>query len=73
MTKKAVIIVNLIPEASKSTIIEIEKTIRNGASIPWSKNIENISIQDTEKAYYNLKKQGLSKNVARSLIKMYMK
>ena len=71
MTKKAIIIVNLENEAYRLKNIQIEKMIRKRASIPWCKEIEKVSIDDIKTTYYDLKKQGIAKNVAKSIIKLY--
>jgi len=71
MVKKAHIIINLQPEASKASIIQIEEKIRNEAKIPLCKNIEEVSIEDVEESYMKLKKHGISSNVARNLVDLY--
>jgi hypothetical protein len=71
MVKKAHITVNLLPEASKASIIEIEEKIRDEAKIPWCKNIEEVSIEDVEASYIELKNHGISSNVARNLVDLY--
>jgi hypothetical protein len=71
MAKKAHIIINLLPEASKASIIQIEEKIRNEAKIPWCKQIEEVSIEDTEASYMKLKKHGISSNIARNLVDLY--
>jgi hypothetical protein len=71
MVKKAHITVNLLPEASKASIIEIEERIRDEAKIPWCKNIEEVSIEDVEASYIELKNHGISSNVARNLVDLY--
>jgi len=71
MVKKAHIIINLLAEASKASTIQIEEKIRNGAKIPWCKNIEEVSIEDTEASYIELKNHGVSSNVARNLVDLY--
>jgi len=71
MYKKALIVINLLPEASKASTIQIEEKIRNEAKIPWCKNIEEISIEDIEASYMKLKKHGISSNVARNLVDLY--
>jgi len=71
MVKKAHIIINLLPEASKASIIQIEEKIRNEAKIPLCKNIEEVSIEDVEASYMKLKKHGISSNVARNLVDLY--
>lgn len=71
MCKKALIVINLLPEASKASTIQIEEKIRNEAKIPWCKNIEEISIEDIEASYMKLKKHGISSNVARNLVDLY--
>jgi len=71
MVKKAHIIINLLAEASKASTIQIEEKIRNEAKIPWCKQIEQVSIEDTEASYMKLKKHGISSNVARNLMDLY--
>jgi len=71
MSKKAHIIINLLPEASKASTIQIEEKIRNEAKIPWCKQIEKVSIEDTAASYMKLKKHGISGNVARNLVDLY--
>jgi hypothetical protein len=71
MVKKAIIIINLLPEASKASNIQIEKKIRKEAKIPLCNNIEQVSVEDTEASYMKLKKHGISSNVARNLVDLY--
>jgi hypothetical protein len=71
MVKKAHIIINLQPEASKASIIQIEEKIRNEAKIPWCNQIEEVLIVDVEASYMKLKKHGISSNVARNLVDLY--
>ena len=71
MVKKIHIIVNLLPEASDASTCQIEEKIRNEAKIPWCKNIEEVSVEDAEETILNLKKQGVSSNVARNLVDLY--
>ena len=71
MVKKAHIIINLLPEASKASTIQIEEKIRNEAKIPWCNNIEEVSIEDVETSYIELKNHGISSNVARNLVELY--
>jgi len=71
MCKKALIVINLLPEASKVSTIQIEESIRNEAKIPWCKKIEEVSIEDIEASYMKLKKHGISSNVARNLVDLY--
>lgn len=71
MVKKIRIIVNLLPEASEVSTGQIEERIRNEAKIPWCKNIEEVSIEDSEESIRLLKKQGVSRNVARNLVDLY--
>ena len=71
MCKKALIVINLLPEASKASTIQIEEKIRNEAIIPWCKQIEEVSIEDIEASYMKLKKHGISSNVARNLVDLY--
>jgi hypothetical protein len=71
MYKKAFIVINLLPEASEASTIQIEERIRKEAKIPWCKQIEEVSIEDVEKSYMKLKKYGISSNVARNLVDLY--
>jgi len=71
MVKKAHIIINLLPEASKASPIQIEKKIKEEAKIPWCKQIEEVSIENTEASYMKLKTHGISSNVARNLVDLY--
>ena len=71
MIKKAQITINLVPEASKASTIQIEEKIRNEAKIPWCNQIEEVSIVDVEASYMKLKKHGISSNVARNLVDLY--
>ena len=71
MVKKAYIILNLLPEASNASIIQIEEKIKNEAKIPLCKEIEKVTIEDIESSYMNLKNNGVSNNVAKNLMDMY--
>ena len=71
MVKKIRIVVSLLPEASDVSTGQIEEKIRNEAKIPWCKNIENVFVEDAEETILNLKKQGVSSNVARNLVDLY--
>ena len=71
MCKKAHIVIKLLPEASKVSITQIEESIKNEAKIPWCNEIEDVSIEDNEATYQNLEKQGISNNIAQSIIKLY--
>jgi hypothetical protein len=71
MVKKVNIIINLLPEASNVSSIQIEEKIKNEAKIPWCNEIEDISVEDDEASYMNLKKQGVSTNVAKNLVDLY--
>ena len=71
MVKKVHITINLLPEASEASIIEIEEKIRNEAKIPWCNNIEEVSVEDAEASYIKLKKHGISSNVARNVVDLY--
>jgi hypothetical protein len=71
MLKKAYIILNLLPEASNASIIQIEEKIKNDAKIPWCKEIEKVTIVDIESSYINLKNHGVSNNVAKNVMDMY--
>ena len=71
MVKKAHIVINLLPEASNASIIQIEEKIKNAAKIPWCKEIEKVTIEDIESSYMNLKNHGVSNNVAKNLMDLY--
>jgi len=71
MVKKAYIILNLLPEASKASIIQIEEKIKNEAKIPLCKEIEKVIIEDIESSYMNLKNHGVSNNVAKNIMDLY--
>jgi len=71
MCKKALIVINLLPEASKASTSQIEEKIRNEAKIPLCKNIEEVSIEDVEASYIELKNHGVSSNVAQNLVDLY--
>lgn len=71
MVKKVHITINLLPEASEASIIEIEEKIRNEAKIPWCNNIDEVSVEDAEASYIKLKKHGISSNVARNVVDLY--
>lgn len=71
MVKKAHIIINLLPEASKTSNIQIEEKIRKEAKIPLCNNIEEVSVEDAEASYMKLKKHGISSNVARNVVDLY--
>lgn len=44
MQKKAIIVVNLIPESVEVPDTQIENEIKNGSSIPWAKEIERVTV-----------------------------
>jgi hypothetical protein len=71
MVKKVIIVINLLPEASKSSNNQIEEKIRNEAKIPLCSKIEQVSVEDTKESYMKLKKHGISSNVARNLVDLY--
>jgi hypothetical protein len=71
MVKKVHIVISLLPKASMASVIQIEETIKKEATIPWCKQIEEVLIEDNEETYMNLKKHGVSSNVARNLVDLY--
>lgn len=71
MTKKVLITTKLTKEAYKMTSIQIINLIREEAKIPWCNEIEDVSIEENEATYQNLKKQGFSNNIAQSIINLY--
>jgi hypothetical protein len=72
MVKKAHIVINLLPEASDASFIQIEEKIKSEAKIPLCKEIENVTIEDIESSYINLKNHGVSSNVAKNLMDLYI-
>jgi len=44
MKKKAVIEVELVSESVEVPNVQIEKEIRDDASIPWAKEIEKVTV-----------------------------
>ena len=71
MVKKAIIVINLLPEASKASNSQIEEKIRKESKIPLCNTIEQVSVEDNEASYMKLKKHGVSDNVARNLVDLY--
>lgn len=71
MVKKAHIVINLLPEVSNASIIQIAEKIKNEAKIPWCKEIEKVTIEDIDSSYMNLKNHGISSNVAKNLMDLY--
>jgi uncharacterized protein (UPF0335 family) len=71
MGKKALISVKLIPESSEVSSSQIEKEIKKKAQIPWCTEIEKVSIEEVEDCYEELREQGLSRKVARNVVKFY--
>ena len=71
MVKKAHIVINLLPESDDASAIQIEEKIRKEAKIPLCKEIENVSIEDIDASYMNLKNHGVSSNVAKNLMNLY--
>ena len=71
MVKKAHIVINLLPEASDASIIQIEEKLKNEAKIPWCKEIEKVLVEDIDASYANLKNHGVSSNVAKNIMDLY--
>jgi len=71
MTKKVHIVTSLLDGVAEVSNDQIKEKIRNDARIPWCNDIEDVTIEDIEESYMNLKKQGISSNVARNLIDLY--
>lgn len=71
MVKKANIVIILLPEASNASPIRIEERIKNEAKIPFCKEIEEVSVEDTEASVKNLQKHGVPSNVAKNLLDLY--
>ena len=71
MVKKTHIVINLLPEASDASIIQIEEKLKNEAKIPWCKEIEKVLVEDIDASYVNLKNHGVSSNVAKNIMDLY--
>jgi hypothetical protein len=71
MPKKINILINLLPEAFEESVDQIIETITREAKIPFCKQIETITIEDTDEPYNNLKKHGISNNVAQNIMDLY--
>jgi hypothetical protein len=71
MVKKAVISVRLVPKASEVSSSQIEKEIRENSQIPWSTQIEEVSVEESDDCYEKLMKHGLSKKAARNIVGFY--
>ena len=71
MSKKIHILINLLPEALEESLDQIKETIKREAKIPFCKQIEKITIEDTEEPYNNMKKHGISSNVAQNVMDLY--
>jgi len=71
MPKKANIIIHLQPEASSAPIDEVKSRIKKESKIPFCTEIQAITVEDPNDSYENLKKQGISSNVARNLVDLY--
>ena len=71
MVKKAHIVINLLPEVSNASIIQIAEKIKNEAKIPWCTEIEKVLVEDIDASYVNLKNHGVSSNVAKNIMDLY--
>jgi hypothetical protein len=71
MVKRAHIVINLLPEASDASSIQIEETIMKEAKIPLCNEIEDVSVEDIDKSYMNLKNHGISSNVVKNIMDLY--
>jgi hypothetical protein len=71
MPKKAFISIDLTPEAYAAPADQVVKTIKHEAKIPFCKQIEKVTLDDITDSYTNLKKHGISSNVAQNIIDLY--
>jgi hypothetical protein len=71
VSKKIHILINLLPDAFEASVDQIKETIKREAKIPFCKQIEEITIEDTEEPYNNMKKHGISSNVAQNVMDLY--
>jgi len=71
LTKRATILISLVPEAKTTGNKEIEKQIKKESSIPFLAKVEKVTIEEVENTYQELKGHGFSKKVARNIINFY--
>ena len=71
MAKRVHIVISLLSAASKLSINQLKEEILNEAKIPWCNEIEDITLDDNEESYFDLKKQGISSTVAQNLMDLY--
>ena len=72
MSKKAIITVNLVEEASEVSTNQIEEDIRKSLRCDWKAKIKKVEIEKSENCVIkDLKKKGLSKNVATNVVRFY--
>jgi uncharacterized protein (UPF0335 family) len=71
MRKKVIITVKLVAEASKESNNKIEREILKDSKIPWCREIEKVTIEEVENPYKELRGHGLSKKVARNVVRFY--
>lgn len=71
MKKRAIIYVSLVPEARGENDETIRKQIMEESSIPFCAEIKKVSIEVVEDNYKKLRGHGLSKRVARNVIRFY--
>ena len=71
MVKKVHIVISLWEDASKVAFDQLKEEILNVAKIPGCNEIEDVTKEDNEESYLDLKKQGISSNVARNLMDLY--
>ena len=71
LTKRALILISLVPKARITDNKEIEKRIKKESSIPFLAKVEKVTIEEVENPYQKLRGHGFSKKVARNIISFY--
>jgi uncharacterized protein (UPF0335 family) len=71
LTKRAIILISLVPEAKTTGNKEIEKQIKKESSIPFLAKVEKVTIEEVENHYQELREHGFSKKVAHNIVRFY--
>lgn len=71
-SKKAIITISLVEEASEVSNNKIEEEIRKSLQCDWLAKIEKVEIEESENCLVKkLKERGLSKTVASNIVRFY--
>ena len=71
MSKKAIITIQLVPEAKEEKNEVIRDQIMKESSIPFCAEIEKVTIEEVENPYKELRGHEFSKKVARNIVWFY--